>query len=65
MYWEYKRNKNIKNKYKIGMYINQDVIKKCKYIKIKNVKKYVIFTIYIKNKSTWKIKKKIKLKLTQ
>ena len=29
------------------------------------VKKYVIFMIYIKNKSTWKIKKKIKLKLTQ
>ena len=27
------------------------------------VKKYVIFMIYIKNMSTWKIKKKINLKL--
>ena len=29
------------------------------------VKKYIIFLIYIKNKSTWKIKKKINLKLIQ
>ena len=29
------------------------------------VKKYDIFIIYIKNKSTWKIKKKINLKLNK
>ena len=53
------------------MYLNQDVVKKknkkkmlfvihiqC-YADQLYVKKYVIFKIYIKNKSTWKIKKKL------
>ena len=38
MFCVYKKKENIKNKYKNVMYLNQDVIIKCKNVKLKKIK---------------------------